>query len=81
MPVLRRLRALKGPSRYFLSVCFEEPGGVLFEIATDSPGMTVDEPLEELGRRLVLPPWLEPLREEIEEGLPEVHLPEILRTA
>jgi glyoxalase family protein len=60
---------------YFRSIYFREPGGVLFEIATDPPGFTVDEPLLELGRRLRLPPWLEPRREAIEAHLPPLRLP------
>lgn len=55
---------------YFHSVYFHEPGGVLFEIATDPPGFTVDEPLDELGTHLKLPPWLESRRAEIEAALP-----------
>ena len=55
---------------WFKSVYFLEPGGVLFEIATDGPGFTADEPLEHLGEQLVLPPWLEPSRHEIEASLP-----------
>lgn len=55
---------------YFRSIYFREPGGVLFEIATDTPGFTVDEPIEELGRRLMLPPWLEGQRVAIERTLP-----------
>ena len=55
---------------WFKSVYFMEPGGVLFEIATDGPGFTVDENLATLGETLVLPPWLEPMRNEIEAGLP-----------
>jgi glyoxalase family protein len=62
--------------KYFHSIYFHEPGGVLFEIATDPPGFTVDEPLEQLGRRLMLPPWLEPQRARIEEALPKLKLPE-----
>jgi glyoxalase family protein len=54
---------------YFKSVYFREPGGVLFEIATDPPGFTVDEPLEQLGMSLRLPSWLEPRRPEIEQSL------------
>jgi glyoxalase family protein len=54
---------------YFKSIYFHEPGGVLFEIATDSPGFTVDEPLESLGSSLMLPVQYEPIREEIEAGL------------
>ncbi|MEJ7797717.1 MAG: VOC family protein [Solirubrobacteraceae bacterium] len=50
---------------YFHSLYFREPGGVLYELATAEPGFTVDGPLEELGTRLVLPPLLEPRREQI----------------
>lgn len=50
---------------YFHSVYFREPGGVLFELATREPGFTVDGPVEDLGRRVILPPWLEPHRDEI----------------
>jgi glyoxalase family protein len=46
--------------QYFKSIYFREPGGVLFEIATDTPGFDIDEPLLELGKTLKLPPWLEP---------------------
>lgn len=62
---------------YFESLYFREPGGVLFEIATDGPGFTIDESEAELGSRLSLPPWLEPRREEIERGLPPVRLPSV----
>lgn len=55
---------------YFRSVYFREPEGTLFEIATDGPGFTADEPKEELGRNLKLPPWHEPRRSEIEAALP-----------
>jgi glyoxalase family protein len=55
---------------YFKSVYFREPGGVLFEIATDPPGFTVDEDLADLGRGLKLPGWLESRRDEIESALP-----------
>ena len=55
---------------WFRSVYFREPGGALFEIATDGPGFAVDEPLETLGTALVLPPWLEPARDRIEAALP-----------
>ena len=55
---------------WFQSVYFREPGGALFEVATDGPGFTVDESAEALGERLILPPWLEPRRAEIERGLP-----------
>jgi glyoxalase family protein len=55
---------------WFRSVYFMEPGGVLFEVATDGPGFTVDEDLSTLGERLVLPPWLESQRDAIERELP-----------
>lgn len=61
--------------KYFHSIYFREPGGVLFEIATDPPGFAIDESAEELGSRLVLPAWLEPHRAELEQILPRVHLP------
>jgi glyoxalase family protein len=54
---------------YFRSLYFREPNGVLFEIATDGPGFTSDEPLETLGESLALPPFLEARRREIEAGL------------
>jgi glyoxalase family protein len=60
---------------WFKSVYFLEPGGVLFELATDGPGFAVDEELDALGERLILPPWLEPARREIEAALPELHGP------
>jgi glyoxalase family protein len=56
--------------KYFRSIYFREPGGVLFEIATDVPGFAVDEPVETLGRDLELPSFLEPRRKEIEGVLP-----------
>ena len=56
--------------QYFHSIYFNEPGGVLFEIATDPPGFSADEPLETLGEELKLPIWLEPDRERIAAGLP-----------
>jgi glyoxalase family protein len=55
---------------WFKSVYFKEPGGVLFELATDGPGFAVDEDATSLGETLVLPPWLETHRNTIEEGLP-----------
>lgn len=55
---------------WFRSVYFLEPGGVLFELATDGPGFAVDEDPRHLGESLVLPPWLEPHRREIESSLP-----------
>jgi glyoxalase family protein len=54
---------------YFHSVYFREPGGILYELATAEPGFTVDGPVEELGRRIILPPWLEAEREQIEARL------------
>jgi len=50
---------------YFHSLYFREPGGILYELATEEPGFTVDGPVEELGTRLILPPFLEPRRSEI----------------
>jgi glyoxalase family protein len=60
---------------WFRSVYFREPGGVLFEIATDGPGFAVDEAPESLGTTLVLPPWLEPQRGRIEAALPPLRAP------
>ncbi|ADJ15746.1 ring-cleaving dioxygenase [Halalkalicoccus jeotgali] len=57
---------------YFESIYFREPGGVLFEIATDGPGFTIDEPETSLGEELRLPDWLEPRRAEIERDLPMI---------
>jgi glyoxalase family protein len=70
-----RLSSFKLPSSgeveryYFRSLYFREPNGILFEIATDGPGFAVDEPLESLGQRLSLPPFLEGRRTSIEAGL------------
>lgn len=61
--------------KYFHSIYFREPGGILFEIATDPPGFLVDEPIEELGSTLVLPPWLEPSRRQLQAALPPLRLP------
>jgi glyoxalase family protein len=55
---------------YFYSMYFREPGGVLFELATDNPGFTVDEPLDQLGEHLKLPVQYESMRKEIEQSLP-----------
>ncbi len=55
--------------QYFRSVYFREPGGVLFEIATDPPGFATDETVTELGSKLQLPPWLESQRSRIQAGL------------
>jgi glyoxalase family protein len=60
---------------YFHSIYFREPGGVLFEIATNTPGFTADEAAETLGTHLKLPPWLEPHRKEIEQTVPAIKLP------
>lgn len=54
---------------YFHSLYFREPGGVLFELATEEPGFTVDGPVEEFGTRIILPPWLESSRAEAEQRL------------
>jgi glyoxalase family protein len=59
---------------YFRSVYFREPGGVLFEIATDDPGFTVDEPLASLGQALKLPRFLEPRRAELAAKLPPLEV-------
>ncbi len=61
---------------YFHSIYFREPGGVLFEIATDTPGFGIDESPEELGRKLQLPPWFETRRDELEARLPKLVLPD-----
>jgi glyoxalase family protein len=72
---LERLNAAGVPNsgiidrHYFHSLYFREPGGVLYELATEEPGFTVDGPVEELGRRIILPPWLESRREEVEARL------------
>jgi glyoxalase family protein len=60
---------------WFQSVYFLEPGGVLFELATDGPGFAVDEDPAHLGESLVLPPWLEAQRGQIEAGLPVLRMP------
>lgn len=63
---------------YFHSIYFREPGGVLFEIATDGPGFLIDEPAETLGSALCLPPWLEPSRQSIEARLHHDHRNQLL---
>lgn len=60
---------------WFRSVYFKEPGGVLFELATDDPGFDRDEDREHLGEQLILPPWLEERRAEIEAVLPKLTMP------
>jgi glyoxalase family protein len=70
-----RLKALRVPNSgkvdrfYFRSLYFREPNGILFELATDGPGFDADEPMDQLGEKLALPPFLEPRRQEIEAGL------------
>ncbi|TCT07715.1 ring-cleaving dioxygenase [Aquabacter spiritensis] len=70
-----RLKAYRVPSSgkvdrfYFRSLYFREPNGILFELATDEPGFAADEPMETLGEKLALPPFLEPRRAQIEAGL------------
>jgi len=61
---------------YFRSLYVREPGGILFELATETPGVRVDESASELGRRLVLPPWAERDREMIEDQLPPIAVPD-----
>jgi glyoxalase family protein len=60
---------------YFRSIYFREPGGVLFEIATDGPGFTIDESRAELGTTLTLPPQYESMRPRLERALPPLRLP------
>jgi glyoxalase family protein len=60
--------------QYFRSVYFREPGGILFEIATDEPGFAIDEPLATLGTELKLPKFLEPRRKELEAILPSLEI-------
>jgi glyoxalase family protein len=57
---------------YFHSIYFREPGGILFEIATDPPGFAIDETVDHLGERLMLPPWLEKSRDDLERNLPRL---------
>jgi glyoxalase family protein len=63
---------------YFRSIYFREPGGVLYELATKGPGFTVDDPLDQLGRRLILPPRFESMREKIAARL--TPLPDVARS-
>lgn len=80
---LDRLQAAGVPStpvidrHYFRSIYFREPSGVLYELATKGPGFTVDDPLPQLGTRLILPPSFEPRREEIAKRL--TPLPDVAR--
>ena len=61
--------------KYFHSIYFREPSGILFEIATDGPGMAVDEPAAALGETLMLPAQFESARQRIESSLPAIHQP------
>jgi len=63
--------------QYFHSLYLREPGGVIVEFATDSPGFAVDEPADSLGSTIKLPPWLEPKRSQIESTLPPLTLPAV----
>ena len=63
--------------RYFHSVYFREPGGILFEIATDPPGFMIDQKEEELGQKLLLPEWLESGRKYLEQVLPKISAPSL----
>lgn len=65
---------------WFKSVYFKEPGGVLFELATDGPGFAVDEEQAKLGETLVLPPWLEEQRTAIEQTLPPLNFEAAMHT-
>lgn len=67
--------------QYFHSIYFREPGGVLFELATDNPGFAIDEPPEQLGQHLKLPPWFESRRAEIEAKLPPIMIPAMAHSA
>lgn len=62
---------------WFRSVYFREPGGTLFELATDGPGFDRDEDMAALGEKLILPPWLERERHKIEIGLPLLNMPDV----
>jgi len=66
---------------YFHSIYFREPGGILFEIATEGPGFTVDEPVKQLGESLKLPPQYEQHRPEIERALPPILIEAKVKTA
>lgn len=67
--------------QYFKSIYFREPGGTLFEFATDPPGFTWDEEPAELGTGLRLPPWLEPQRDRIERALPKIEISALQETS
>jgi catechol 2,3-dioxygenase-like lactoylglutathione lyase family enzyme len=65
---------------YFRSIYFNEPGGVIFELATDGPGFAINEAPEELGSHLMLPDWLEPRRDEIAATLLPFQVPTVDQT-
>lgn len=65
--------------QYFHSIYYREPGGILFEIATDPPGFAIDEAADHLGERLMLPPHVEPYRASLERALPPLTLPHTAR--
>jgi glyoxalase family protein len=67
--------------QYFNAIYFREPGGVLFEIATDPPGFAVDEPQATMGQALMLPPQHEPLRGQLERILPHLRMPTVTVSA
>ena len=69
--ITREIFEFRGSRRFY----FREPGGVLFEIATEPPGFTLDEKVEELGTHLRIPPWMESARAQIEEILPPIQVP------
>jgi glyoxalase family protein len=62
---------------WFRSIYFREPGGVLFEIADDEPGIVFEQDVADLGTKLLLPPWLEPRRDQIEQGLEPLPNPRV----
>ncbi|GAA3403188.1 ring-cleaving dioxygenase [Paenibacillus hodogayensis] len=63
--------------QYFNAIYFREEGGILFEIASDTPGFAHDEPFETLGEKLMLPHWLEDRRDEVAQGLPPIQVREL----
>jgi glyoxalase family protein len=76
----QRLKAARLPNSgkveryYFKALYFREPNGILFELSTDTPGFAADEPIETMGQKLGLPPFLEPQRKEIEAKLRPLEL-------
>lgn len=66
---------------YFHSIYFREPGGVLFEMATENPGFLIDEPVESLGEALRIPEWYEPMRGRIEASLDRIELHKAVETS